>query len=39
MLVYGIKVAVDPSIEYEVKDLTIDFNNDFILTRSNRESC
>ena len=39
ILVNGIEVAVDPSIEYEVKGLTIDFNNDFILTRSNRESC
>jgi len=39
MLIDGIKVAVDPSIEYEVKGLTIDFDNEFILTRSNIDFC
>ncbi|WLR54386.1 hypothetical protein LC048_18375 [Mesobacillus subterraneus] len=40
MLVDGIKVAVDPSIEYEVNSVTIDFNDVvFLLTRSNRDSC
>jgi hypothetical protein len=38
MIVDGIKVAVDPSIEYEVKTVTIDFlKGDFVLT--NKKFC
>ncbi|WP_257391711.1 hypothetical protein [Mesobacillus jeotgali] len=40
MLVEGIKVAVDPSIEYEAKSTIIDFiNNEFILTRNSMDFC
>jgi hypothetical protein len=36
MLVEGIKVAVDPSIEYEAKTVTIDFvKGDFVLINKN----
>jgi hypothetical protein len=42
MLVNGIRVAVDPSIEYEVKSLTVDFiekTNELVLTNNNRDFC